>query len=62
VKPKAEQLPEDDRPTEDDIAVAILGAQGVPGQPPQQKMTRREWEQMPKHLVSVHNVSARWRR
>jgi hypothetical protein len=39
---------EQERKTEDDVARERLGPQGVPGQPDQRRMTKKEKEQIPK--------------
>jgi hypothetical protein len=44
----AREVPEDERPTEDDIARKKLGPRGVPGEPDTAKMTRQSRKELPK--------------
>jgi hypothetical protein len=50
------QARDDDRPTEDDIAKAKLGPQGVPGQPDKQCMVDEDRLQLPKGLDPGHTA------
>jgi hypothetical protein len=44
----AKDVPEDERPTEDDIARKKLGPRGVPGEPDTAKMTPQSRKELPK--------------
>jgi hypothetical protein len=44
----AKEVPEDERPTEDDIARKKLGPRGVPGEPDTAKMTGQSRKELPK--------------
>jgi len=47
---------DDDRPTEDDIAKAKLGPQGVPGKPDKSPIAYEDTLQLPKALDPGHTA------
>ena len=56
VKGKLRAQRDDDRPTEDDIAKAKLGEQGIPDQPPKPAVADEDKLQIPKPLDPGHTA------
>jgi hypothetical protein len=56
VKGKLRAQRDDDRPTEDDIAKAKLGEQGIPGKPPKPAVADEDKLQIPKPLDPGHTA------
>ena len=56
VKGKLRAQRDDDRPTEDDIAKAKLGEQGIPGKPPKPPVANEDELQIPKTLDPGHTA------
>jgi hypothetical protein len=55
-KATVRQARDDDRPTEDDIAKAKLGPQGVPGKPDKPPIADEDELQLPKALDPGHTA------
>jgi hypothetical protein len=53
---KVRQARDDDRPTEDDIAKAKLGPQGVPGKPDKSPIADEDTLQLPNALDAGHTA------
>ena len=56
VKGKLRAQRDDDRPTEDDIAKAALGEQGIPDKPPKPPVADEDKLQIPKPLDPGHTA------